>query len=389
MSKLLLGLKSYCWKQALDSQEEYQINVLQDPQSLPDEGTIEKHLFLIFDQFFFDHLSPGHREELHRSKLLLILPEDLDPKIKKEYSHQCAGVFYSSNNESPTPAQQSNFLTFVSMMLGLKTLNRRLDNYIRDSFQDIVDTNLLQAQKLEIEKLNKQLEEISRADPLTNLLNRRALMESFELEKKRALRNRWRLNHSRLPLVDGPVPLPKQEAHDEQESQGSFTEHVGNFACILVDIDHFKLVNDNHGHLAGDQVLQGFAHLLQNEGIFRDNDIVGRFGGEEFIILLPETNGRNASIPAERLRTSFKAQEFVDEDGVGFRVTLSFGVSEFQPEEVSTREMINRADRALYWAKEHGRDQVCLFDPALFSQEPVLKFPKGGKDQEEIKEKQG
>ena len=123
-------------------------------------------------------------------------------------------------------------------------------------------------------------------------------------------------------------------------------------SLLLVDCDHFKRVNDTWGHLAGDRVLQALGGLIQAS--LRASDRAYRYGGEEFVVLLPETSGSDALVLAERLRCHFAGQSLID--GVpSARLTLSVGVAEYLPGE-SEESFVNRADQAMYKAKEKGRN---------------------------------
>ena len=126
----------------------------------------------------------------------------------------------------------------------------------------------------------------------------------------------------------------------------------GTFSIIFFDLDHFKEVNDNFGHLAGDKVLEKITEIVS--GANRSADIFARYGGEEFIILTPETELSGAMIHAERLRNDIEKFEF---QGVG-HVTSSFGVTEFNAEKDDVASLFERADVALYMAKENGRNRV-------------------------------
>ena len=126
-------------------------------------------------------------------------------------------------------------------------------------------------------------------------------------------------------------------------------------SLIMLDIDHFKKVNDQYGHLIGDGVLEGIAVLVQRN--IRDTDVVGRYGGEEFIIILLKTGLSSALGVAERIRKAIEAAEMKDSEGNVFSVTVSEGVSSYKPAE-DERSLISRADDALYRAKENGRNRV-------------------------------
>lgn len=163
--------------------------------------------------------------------------------------------------------------------------------------------------------LNKELARLSVTDKLTGLFNRNKLDQVFEAEIQRAFRF-------------GQV-----------------------FSVILLDIDHFKLINDKYGHQSGDLVLVELARLLQTNT--RETDIVGRWGGEEFLIICPQTDQQGALGLAEQLRQSLQEQNFMPQE----RTTASFGISSYQLGDHS-KDLIDRADEALYEAKRNGRNRV-------------------------------
>lgn len=128
-------------------------------------------------------------------------------------------------------------------------------------------------------------------------------------------------------------------------------------ALLIIDIDHFKRVNDAHGHLVGDQVLVGVAATLRSQ--LRDYDVVGRFGGEEFVVLLPGADIREARQVAERLRTRI-GHMAIPADDTMIRVTISAGVALMSLHGDDLIDLLAAADLALYRAKELGRDRVCV-----------------------------
>ena len=158
-------------------------------------------------------------------------------------------------------------------------------------------------------------------DELTGLANRRRFMEVVELELKRAER------------FQSPLGL------------------------LLVDLDDFKLVNDRFGHGAGDEVLRALSDVFRES--LRDVDLAARLGGEEFAVLLPETDYSGAAGVAERLRASLASLELETPEGAGFGVTASFGVAVY-PEAQSVDELLRTADAALYRAKAEGKNRVAL-----------------------------
>lgn len=128
------------------------------------------------------------------------------------------------------------------------------------------------------------------------------------------------------------------------------------FSIILMDIDHFKKVNDQYGHLVGDKVLKNIAKLLRS--LIRESDLLARYGGEEFILLLPNTPKDAALTFAENLRQQVEKSQVDCGNGLTVSCTLSLGVAEYQSNFITLDEITNAADQALYQAKKHGRNKV-------------------------------
>jgi len=126
-------------------------------------------------------------------------------------------------------------------------------------------------------------------------------------------------------------------------------------SIVLVDVDHFKSINDTHGHQAGDLVLQGLAHVMDRS--VRPVDIIARYGGEEFAVLLLQTPHRAAASVAEQIRRDLAEQTF-DAGGKAIRITASFGVATFPEDATSGQQLFRQADQRLYKAKAAGRNQV-------------------------------
>ncbi len=132
------------------------------------------------------------------------------------------------------------------------------------------------------------------------------------------------------------------------------------FSILLLDLDHFKRVNDTYGHIAGDVALRSIGARFAE--FKRESDIVGRFGGEEFIFLLPETESAQAVSFAEKLR-KMTEKTLIEYQGVFIHLTLSVGIATFSPAShpESLIQLINEADKALYAAKKSGRNRVIAF----------------------------
>ena len=137
------------------------------------------------------------------------------------------------------------------------------------------------------------------------------------------------------------------------------SERYRNFFCVLfMDIDFFKRVNDAHGHLVGSRVLVEVGAVVR--ACVRDSDTVVRYGGDEFVVLLVETNADEAMIVAERMRKMIEAEPFVKETGLAIRLTISIGIAAF-PEHATTKQtLLNLADQAMYRGKESTRNVVYL-----------------------------
>ena len=133
----------------------------------------------------------------------------------------------------------------------------------------------------------------------------------------------------------------------------------GSLSIAMIDLDHFKIINDTYGHLTGDLVLKGLTKICHR--VLREVDLVGRLGGEEFAVLLPETDASHAFDVAERLRKTIDAGEVVLEHGLPVHFTASIGIASFDAEtDTNIDILLNRADRILYKAKQSGRNKVCV-----------------------------
>ena len=177
--------------------------------------------------------------------------------------------------------------------------------------------------KIIFEKYNKQLEELSRKDSLTSISNRRDILE--------------KINHEAI-------------RHERNKKA---------FSLVMGDLDHFKLVNDKHGHDCGDDLLIRIASTIVSS--IRKQDIVGRWGGEEFLLLLPETNLEGGRITAEKVRRRIEQNDFIYNDNI-VPITITFGVSEYSNNK-GVELCIKEADTALYKGKSTGRNRVDVFQP--------------------------
>jgi diguanylate cyclase (GGDEF)-like protein len=173
-------------------------------------------------------------------------------------------------------------------------------------------------------------------------------------------RTRTQARMQRMAMVDGLTNLFNHRFFRDQlrtEFQRAL-RYQKSMALIMIDIDDFKGYNDTYGHLAGDRVLAETGGAIR--GSVRDIDFVARYGGEEFALILPEVDARSGLIVAEKIRKAVEAQRFISEDGemIG-SITVSCGVTD-NHDAAAPDVLIERADRALYWVKRHGRNLVRL-----------------------------
>jgi diguanylate cyclase (GGDEF)-like protein len=150
------------------------------------------------------------------------------------------------------------------------------------------------------------------------------------------------------------------------EEIGRSRRHRLGLSCMYIDVDHFKQINDRVGHQSGDEVLRGVAERIKAE--LRLSDALGRFGGEEFVVLLGDADAADALNVAERIRQSIAEQPLPLNNGEALDVTVSVGIASLRPAdhaetvEATARDFLTRADRALYRAKEGGRNRVMTDD---------------------------
>lgn len=184
----------------------------------------------------------------------------------------------------------------------------------------------LKKSQVEIKRQNEELEYLATRDPLTGSLNRRSFFSGFD-----SLFSDARQNGEEL-------------------------------SCVMTDIDHFKSVNDTHGHGVGDDVIKYLANVLADHA--RSNDLVGRFGGEEFCMVMPDTTIAEAAQIAEDIRIAI-------EEGIGAdffdkcQITASFGVASILSNASTPSDMVEQSDKALYYSKENGRNQVTNYTSAM------------------------
>lgn len=194
--------------------------------------------------------------------------------------------------------------------------------YICITVQDMTEVAASQNKITEISDINRTLEHMTNHDSLTSIYNRAYVEKQIEYEFNKAKR------------------------------------YKSSFSLVMFDLDHFKTVNDTFGHLAGDEVLKRVSAEVRTH--LRSTDILGRYGGEEFLILMPETKEDPSSAACERLRKTVESM-IVRYDGMEISVTVSIGLVQFRPDMKDYLQVLHEADIALYHSKKSGRNAATKY----------------------------
>lgn len=243
-----------------------------------------------------------------------------------------------------------------------KKIGEKLSNLSTQTKNATSITSLKQLVETELHALSEDIaekEELEQKD-------RQVLVDSFQEinERINTLENKvsnykQRLNEQRYKsLLDSLTKLPNRAAFDERLNHeiSLFNEQPSDTTLAIIDVDHFKSINDRFGHTAGDITLQVIAKALQKS--IRQSDFIARYGGEEFVLLMPRTVLEGSSQPLNKLRQSIKRIPFKFKDKQ-IKITVSIGATQFKPGDSSIKAF-DRADEALYEAKESGRDRLCI-----------------------------
>lgn len=281
----------------------------------------------LWNRFMENHSGQRTHKVMGKS-LFHVLPDINEPWFR----HKSESVFllnnraYVSWRETPHLTQFASYRPITSQS---ETMYQNLsiiplpepNGSIEHICLIIYDMTEIALDEKQLNQANEELDRLSRMDGMTQLLNRRSWEEELLGELKRSRRSK-------------------------------------NFASlVLFDIDHFKRVNDNYGHPAGDEVIRSVAQKLRQ--IKRDTDIAGRYGGEEFAVILPETDIAGAKFFAERLRKEVEKDCVIYEDEK-ITFTISLGIARCLEDGEDHIGWLNRSDQALYRSKEGGRNQTSV-----------------------------
>ena len=285
---------------------------LLNPNNKPDEFEARAlHLFEKGEKEVFQKETRDNKTYFRYMAPLYVEKECLECHAKQGYAvgEIRGGISVAFNIEDILSIQKSN--TAIIVLLATLSISSLLGLLFFFTFR----------MTKKISEARQQIEKMAISDALTGLFNRRHVMERFTEELERAKR------------------LKKD------------------LGCIMIDIDNFKNINDTYGHLVGDKTLRKVSDILKNS--IRTYDIAGRYGGEEFLIVLPDTDFEEALRLAERIRASIKIQPAPKSDLIpAVPVTISLGIASMRDTDISIDNMIKRADEGLYAAKKSGRDKV-------------------------------
>ncbi|MCP4119273.1 MAG: diguanylate cyclase [Desulfobacteraceae bacterium] len=235
---------------------------------------------------------------------------------------------------------------FAIMSVNAKKMNRDLSEFLVLRYDNNQLVEQFNQEKLQTEKLNRELvrknnrlKEISRIDPLTGLKNRHYLFDILKPRIEKAISSLW----------------IERKGIDQRK-----TDYSCGYGVISIDIDHFKRVNDNYGHDSGDMVLKQFSDRLCDQ--IREDDVVGRIGGEEFVIILKNTKESHLSVFAEKIRHHVAQSDFKVTDNRTINITCSIGMIFYpffrhHPGNMMVEHVFYLVDKALYFAKENGRNR--------------------------------
>jgi diguanylate cyclase (GGDEF)-like protein len=274
--------------------------------------------------FIINILYSPHPEIFHKAfrekcRSLVGLEAQAIERILKTVHTEIGRIANEFGIKIDNPKSVEEILQEANIALSLMNLNYEQMN------KALVATKLeLQKLTRELAEKNRRLEKLAHIDGLTEVYNHRYFQNYLEKEVSRADRNEKSIS------------------------------------LVMIDVDHFKAFNDVHGHLAGDFILKELCRLIQ--GKLREYDLLSRYGGEEFAVVLPETEKADAETVAEKLRQSIEDHLFAGPEGE-YQITVSMGVASIQPvkDTFKRNDLIDFADRAMYESKRKGRNRVTVY----------------------------
>lgn len=331
--------------------------------------------------------SKSSASEIELSRISSLLVASFVPSIASSVNEQIASLSQKIKDD-PTLLDSMSIESEIKAAISLRiALDKKSVKEMVESLDGVLDKLSLRlidmieksdSSTVEIQRIKGELEQFNEETP-TNFktAHKKLFTIAVALEENTQLLSRDLKDHSdevkilsiKINKLEAELEAAKQESKEDFLTKlynkraldefmaikdAEFERYGRNFSVIMFDLDHFKAVNDDFGHDAGDAVLGAFAKILKKEA--RSVDIIGRFGGEEFMALLSETDTKGGAIFAEKVRKSVQKARFMYK-GERIRVTISSGVSE-RKKHTSLKNAINSADEYLYKAKKDGRNQV-------------------------------
>jgi diguanylate cyclase (GGDEF)-like protein len=312
---VVLGLEQRADEDVLGAKDTFGKIIDQKNKAQAEKARLEREAMQIFTLYDMTKEITRHSDETEAFNIFL-------RKLKENMSVEDCRYVHEAGEGFKDGVLPADYATFVlrakEKKLGL-LVYKGLDVKDQEKFAILAHQFALALRRL---KLYKDIETLAITDGLTETYTRRYFVERFDEELKRS------------------------------------AVRKSNLSLLMIDADHFKMVNDQHGHLAGDQVLKEIANIIREN--VREIDIIGRFGGEEFCVVLPDTALESARLVAERIRRSAEKRVIKAYDAT-LNVTLSIGLAMYPSDGHGLEELMDKADWALYRAKSQGRNKVVAF----------------------------
>ena len=309
---VVLQLEQRADEEVLRSKESYQTIIEQKTKAMTEKTGLERESAQIFTLYEMTKEITRHFNE---QEAFNIFKRKLKENITIE---DCQLVDDLAAGDTVPPGYALFVLKSKEKKLGF-LVYKGVPERDKDKFTILAHQFALAYRRI---KLYKEIETLAITDALTGIYTRRYFLERFEEEIKRA------------------------------------QAHKGKMAFLMLDVDHFKMINDQYGHLAGDEVLKQVGQIIKES--IREIDIAGRYGGEEFCVVLPDTDGPAALMVADRIRKAVEKKVIKAYDAT-LRITISIGVAAFPADGKLPDELMDKADWSLYRAKSQGRNCVVAF----------------------------
>lgn len=314
---VVLQLEQQADEDVMSSKKTFQRIIEQKDKAYAEKAALEKEAAQIFTLY---EMTKNISSHLNEKQAFDVFRQKLNENISIDDCQLATDVDDAASHKAEMLAQGYSIFVLKSKEedLGI-LLYKGVPDKDRNKFNILAHQFALAIKRI---KLYKDLERLAITDGLTEVFTRRYFLERFEEEIKRAAAKKIKL------------------------------------AFLMLDVDHFKMVNDQHGHLTGDIVLKEIGQIIKEN--IREIDIVGRYGGEEFCVVLPETELEGALLVAERIRRAAE-ERLIRAYDTSIRITVSIGVSTYPANGKQTEELIDKADWSLYRAKSQGRNCVVAF----------------------------